>query len=253
MSKQTVIIYEQALNEQARVCLKAEQFLQRIDDMLRFDSPWACENLARAVVDLTILFDRTDIKAKISKQLRELSDTLTQHVLSPYCDKAQTEELLQHLKNYQQFALNIEGRFVDSLRDDPFIKTIKQCLQQPSGPCSHEAPALHRWIAQPYEERYKIIAHWLKQLNPIRAIVTVILHILRESAVFETKSSHAGHYSQNLKGTKDCQLVRVKLLRDSLVFPEISAGRQHLNIRFITINDNKPSHENTGFELSLCH
>ena len=64
--KDHAITYEQAINEQTRVCLKTEQFLKRVDEMLKIDSPWAAEALARAIIDITILFDRTDIKAKIS-------------------------------------------------------------------------------------------------------------------------------------------------------------------------------------------
>lgn len=247
------ITYEQAINEQTRVCLKTEQFLKRVDDMLRIDSPWAAESLARAVIDITVLFDRTDIKTKISKQLRELSETLQQHLSSPHCDKAQTEELISCLAQYQQFLLNTEGKFLESLREDTLLKTIKHCLQQPSGPCSHEAPSMHRWIYQAYNERYQAIHGWLQQLNPIRSIVTVILHILRESSTFTAKVAPAGHYSQSLKAAKDCQLLRITLPRDALVYPEISAGRQHLNIRFISSPDGKPTDENTPFELSLCH
>lgn len=247
------IIYEHAIQEQLRVCLKTEQFLKRIDDMLTIDSPWAAENLARAVVDIMVLFDRTDIKAKLSKQLRELAENLKQHLSSAYCDKAQTEELIQYLETYQQFVLNTEGRFLEALREDSLLKTIKQCLQHPSGPCSHEAPAMHHWINQPYAMRSEAIEIWLQCLNPIRSIVTVILHILRGSVTFTQKTAHEGQYSQNLKMVKDCQLVRIKLSQNSEVYPMISAGRQSVNIRFLQVSNNKSAVENIPFELCLCH
>ncbi len=247
------IIYEQAIHEQIRVCLKTEQFLERIDDMLKIDSPWAAENLARAIVDIMVLFDRTDIKAKISKQLRELSENLKQHLVSPYCDKAQTEELLKYLETYQQFVLNTEGRFLDALREDSLLKIIKQCLQHPSGPCTQEAPSMHHWIHQTYEVRLQTIQTWLNHLNPIRSMITVILHIIRGSVNFISKTAHEGQYSQNLKMVKDCQLIRVKLPRDSSVYPTISAGKHSANIRFLTVSDHKSCTENISFELCLCH
>ncbi len=247
------IIYEQAIHEQIRVCLKTEQFLKRIDDMLKIDSPWAAENLARAVVDIMVLFDRTDIKAKFSKQLREHSENLKQHLSSPYCDKAQTEELITYLDTYQQFVLNTEGRFLETLREDDLLKIIKQCLQHPSGPCTHEAPAMHHWIHQTYELRSPVIQIWLNHLNPIRSIITVILHILRGSVTFTPKTAPEGQYSQNLKMVKDCQLIRVKLPRDSHVYPTISAGKHSANIRFLSVSDHKSCIDNIAFELCLCH
>lgn len=250
MNTETVT-YEQAVTEQTRVCLKIEQFFKRIDDLIQIDSPWACESLTRAMIDIVLLLDRPDIKTKLTKQLRHLSEELNKHLYSPYCDKPQTEELLKCIAQYQQFLLKTEGRLLQSLRDDPLLKTIRQCLQQPSGACSHDAPAMHQWLNQPFETRYHTIQVWLQSLNPVRAIVTVILHVLRESVPFRKKTTETGHYSQNLKTLKDCQLIRVKLPKQANAYPEISAGRRHLNVRFV--NDNTPSQEAIEFELSTCH
>jgi cell division FtsZ-interacting protein ZapD len=81
----------------------------------------------------------------------------------------------------------------------------------------------------------------------------VILHILRGSAVFVPKTAAAGHYSQNIKAAKDCQLVRITLARNSWVYPEISAGKQHLNIRFMDSRNHPVNDETITFELSVCY
>lgn len=245
------IIYEQAVTEQMRACLKIEQFFKRIDDFMQIDSPWAGESLARAVIDIVNLLDRSDIKAKLAKQMRELQETLQKHLHSPYCDQAQTQELLNALEQYQQYLHRLEGRLLQSLRDEPLLKTIKHCLQQPAGACSQDAPAMHHWLLQPYQRRLVTINLWLQQLNPVRAMVTVILHILRGSVDFKAKTANHGLYSQNLKAIKDCQLIRIKMSNDCQAYPEISAGRRHLNIRFM--KDHKLSQDEINFELCTCH
>lgn len=245
------IIYEQAVTEQIRVCLKIEQFFKRIDDLMQVDSPWTCEGLARAVIDIVNLLDRSDIKAKLAKEMRELQENLQKHLHSPYCDQGQTQQLLNALEQYQQYLHRHEGRLLQSLRDEPLLKTIKHCLQQPAGACSQDAPAMHHWLSQSYQQRSRIVDLWLQQLNPVRAMVTVILHILRGSVAFKAKTANHGSYSQNLKAIKDCQLIRIKMPKDCEAYPEISAGRRHLNIRFI--KDHQPSQDEINFELCTCH
>lgn len=249
---QDITIYEQATSEQLRICLKIAQFFQRIDDLTQIDSPWACEGAIRAMVDILAVLNRSDVKAKLSKHLNKLSVQLEKHAYSPYSDQSQIASLLSHIKGYCRFLFGEKDRLCQTLRDDPLLVAANQYLLQPSGACSFDAPQFHQFLMQTHEARITVIENWLNQLQPIRAIVTVILHITRESTAFSAKTSLNGGFSQSLKSKSDCQLIRIKIANDLQIYPKISVSRHQLNVKFYHQNASTPYAQSIAFELSAC-
>ena len=88
-----------------------------------------------------------------------------------------------------------------------------------------------------------------------RAIM-IILHILRGSGTTTKLVANNGAYQQMLGSTKPAQMLRIEVADDVACFPEVSANKYAINIRFNTLErSQKPLkyEENITFSLTLCN
>jgi cell division protein ZapD len=250
-----MIIYEQPLNEIARILLKLEYLLQMCDHHMRRSEPWDSHTILIAICDVLNLLDRPDLRSKLSKEVQRYISTLGRLQNSPDINQPKLNSLLDRLNTIWQQLLSGNGRLAQVLRDDEFLNGVRQHLMSPAGTCSFDMPIYHYWGTQSAATRTTMINYWYAQLNDIRELNNLLLDLIRDSGRFEKLQARSGFYQSNLDPFLPCQLIRVALPAHIAMFPEISAGRHRLCVYFMVADfQRRPlqSTESVDFELALC-
>ncbi len=82
-----------------------------------------------------------------------------------------------------------------------------------------------------------------------------ILEIIRKSASFNDKLAEKGFFIEKLDPKKNILLIRVTLTSDLYYYPQISVGKQRLNIMFMSKDDKNNLlrfQEDVSFILTTC-
>lgn len=253
----TTVIFEQPLNDPIRICLRLEHLFRELNQHSPVADQYANRRALIAIVKTLSVIDRPDIKTKLSQMLAQLATTLGQLEQFPQVDSSRLQALLKKL---DALILNLHhnhNRINNNLRSNEFLNQIRLLVGNPGGACDYTSPALVLWLNQPHERRLQQLHNWASEFNELQETVLLILKLTRESTPLQTVSCADGFYHQTLDSSLPCQMIRVKLPAELNIYPEFSAGKHRLNIRFVTPNylDNgRPiQHKNTfEFKLSCC-
>ncbi|NNM60025.1 MAG: cell division protein ZapD [Legionellales bacterium] len=250
-----MIVYEQPLNEITRILLKIEYLLQMCEHHLKHSESWDSHTLLIAICDILNLLDRPDLRSKLTKEIQRYLTTLRRLQHSPDINKSKLEQLLTRLDACWQNLLSGNGRLAQGLRDDDFLNGIRQHLKNPAGTCSFDIPIYHLWCEQPTTFRMNMVETWYRRLDNIKELIYLVLDLIRDSGHFKKSTAKSGVFQMTMDPFLPCQLIRVSLPSDKLIFPEISAGRHRLCIYFMVADfASRPtqSSETWEFNLALC-
>src|SRR5687767_15170938 len=93
-----MIIYEQPLNEAIRVCLRLEQLFRHIDHHQDDTSEISVRNTIALIINILHLLDRSDLKAKLTKELQLFQHNLLRYSDAPELDTAKCQGFIQKLE-----------------------------------------------------------------------------------------------------------------------------------------------------------
>lgn len=251
----TDIIYEQPTNELIRVCLRLEQLFAQIDHLRQDLSLSNTHNLVSTVIQVLHLLDRPDLKAKLTKELTHLTNTLSRLTQTTGVDQEKLAILLDKLEALSCYFLNCSGKIGYRLREVELLNNLRLHLTTPGGGCCFDTPLYHYWLHQDIGARQKVVEHWLQELSTIHAAVILILKLLRDSTEATTVLAEQGYYQSQLDPQTNLRLLRVIISKELKIFPEISVGRHGLNITFFSPNvENRPTQSlhTVRFQLACC-
>lgn len=250
----SIIIFEQPMNELVRTCLRLEQLFKTAVHHIDKDSAWDSRATLGAIIQIANLLDRSDLRSKLGKEVRRQIEILTRHQDAPSVDLDALQQLLAKLENIYGNLQATEGRLGQTIRENEFLNIVRQHLFNPGGACSFDAPLYHYWLQQSIEHRQHDLHQWLHAFDSIRATITVLLQIVRESATPRLKTAHEGFYQEPLDPRAAWQLIRVIIPRDAQVFPEISAGKHRISIRFYLPSiEGRPAQTQTNIDFKLTY
>ncbi len=252
------ITYEQPLNERNRTLLRLEFLFGQTLHALQGDSVNHHRQAIDCLLDILSLFDRTDLKTEITKEMERLIAGLSALASNPKVDAAILTDLLadleQNLAVLQQ--LKTKNALGHALRDSEFLAPIRQRASVPAGTSHVDLPAYHYWLSHtPAEQRHQQITHWFDGFTPARTATEDCLDLIRNSATSSNKIAAEGFYQQTLDANHPYQLVRVTLPAGAIYFPEISGGKHRFTVRFMVFDlDDRPQQttDDVEFTLSCC-
>lgn len=251
-----LIIYEQPLNELVRVSLRLEHVLQQLDALTtQPDSPQTTRLIVRLMVDAINILDRPDFKTKLSKELDRYIIVLHRLHADPKVNQTTLNTTLTQLKQQKNYLVTAQGKIAQNLRTNEFLTTIRQSLLSPGGDGCIDNPGYFYWLNQPIESQLIQIDAWLAELTEIRQATSLLLNIIRNSSKSHDRTAKQGFYHETLNSQLQYQLIQVALPKEAMFYPEISAGRHRITIRFIipdVINHPKQTNENVKFALTKC-
>ena len=249
------IIYEQPLNEHTRVCLRLEKLFQQLAYFKQEITDWNIHACLSTMINIINMIDRPDLKSKLTHELKRHHHNLERLKNIPNIDHEKLDTICCDLSLVIEKLYTINGKLGQSLRDNEFINTTRQYILNSNIICSFDMPAYHYWINQSTEQQQYDLSNWMKSLETTKEAISILLHLIRQSNKTTSITAHKGFYQDNLDAQNTCQLIRVALPKEALLFPEISAGKHRFSIKFYhTAMNNRPkaSEKNILFDLMLC-
>lgn len=250
-----LIIFEQPLNEYVRVCLRLEQLLQKIKEHIHCETPWDCRIALETLLEMVNVIDRTDIKNKLTKTMRDQMRALSLLEQKPEVDREKLRSILDELNALIIRLCSTQDKMGQSLRINNFLNAIRQHLMLPGGVCDFNNPAYCLWLKRPREQRCIDLLNWFKEFEDLQAIIGLLLQLTRASANPQSVMAYQGFYQQSLDPSLSCQLIQIIVPVRAQVYPEVSVGKHRLSVRFINLDINtRPTQtiEVTPFDLKIC-
>ena len=249
-------IYDYPCNERVRIMLRLEDLLAKMQYFALSEHKFEHHSALLIMFQILDLIDRSDLKSDLLQELdrqRLVMNGLSGNpVIAEDVLKSMTAEI-------EQAALGLRtmnGRIGQTLRDNEWLMGVKQRAMIPGGACEFDVPSYHHWLGRPAAVRQDALQAWFAPLQTLQEALRVILHILRGSGAATPCRAHQGAYQQMLSGAKPAQMLRVMMPEDALCFPEISANKYAINIRFSQfdgIQKPRPCDLELNFELALCN
>lgn len=249
-------IFEQPLNERIRICLRVETLMNRFHYFLALKGGWSGYSALLAILELTALLERGDLKQELLKELERQHSSLKLLAQHDGVDTTKLDLLLSKQKNAVDRVLKLDGKLGEHLRRIDFLLAIKQRTSIPGGNCDFDLPELRYWLNQSHQQRETDLRRWAAPYLEIESVVHLILNTIRDSASPKREMAENGFFQQTLDPSQSNQLLRISIAADFNIYPEISAGKHRYSVRFLNPVpiDSTPSQvkEDVPFMLSRC-
>lgn len=229
----SVIVFEQPLNEQVRHFLRLEHVLARAHYHAQHKSSWDVHGAVCALLDISSLVARADYKRELIKELERQSANLRQMQSIPQINHQRLESTLkkhQQLTNILRSSKETPGQH---LRESEFLTVVEKKLSVAGGTADFELPAYHRWMTDCSIEQHTRVQNWLQPFDTMRDANLAVLQVIRDSADLVNTKAEQGFFQLGLNADRPIQMIRVGVMGDSRVYPEISVGKHRVAIRLL--------------------
>lgn len=248
-----MIVYEYPLNERIRTLMRLENLFVKFEHFAAQDD--GLEHHAALLALFEILeVARGDLKSDLIQELERQKLALEPLRSNPGVKQDTLDEVLQRMSRTVIALQGMPGKLGQHLRDNDWVMSIKQRACIPGGVCEFDLPSYHYWLSLDADVRRDSLREWMTPFQPLRNAIDIVLQILRDSGQPVQKIAQQGSYQQMLSG-RVAQMLRVTLLSDLPCFPEISANKYAINIRFTALGGTerpKGCDTDVSFELTLC-
>lgn len=254
MSEQ--ITFEHPINERTRLLLRLAHLFEQMQFFLPLEAPWQSRAAMSALLDISALLSRTDIKSEIIKELERHISKLTRIRQTPGVDMERLGSILDDLEEKLIQLHRTEGQLGQNIRENEFLKSILQRSSIPGGNCAFDLPQYHFWLRQSADVRIRQLQQWTSNLGGLQQSVTLIVNLVRNSTTPSDEIASQGFFSKSLDAQMPVQLIRVSIPQDRGLFAEISGGKHRFTVRFLqfTSDNQRPAqtYEDVPFQLTTC-
>ena len=254
MSEQ--ITFEHPINERTRLLLRLAHLFEQLEFFLPLEGAWHSRAAMTALLDISSLLSRTDIKSEVIKELERHIAKLARIRQTPGVDMQRLGSILDGLEANLVQLHRTEGQLGQDIRENEFLKSIMQRSSIPGGNCAFDLPQYHYWLRQPADERIRQLEDWSVKLGGLRQAVALLVNLVRNSTRPREETATQGFFQQTLDAQMPVQLIRVTIPRETGLFAEVSGGKHRFSVRFLqfTSDSQRPAqtHEDTPFLLTTC-
>lgn len=249
-----MILYEYPCNERIRSFLRVEHLFDRLF-FFADGGDARCHQIAMATLfDLLDICDRADLRTAVLQDMDRHRSALAGLREHPGVDSAMVDQLLGNIQSAVA-DLGGQGRIGQILRDNEWLASLRGRVSVPGGSSQVDMPSYYSWQIKPAEVREHDLRQWIEPFQPLYRGLGLILRLLRESGDVVEQLATQGAY-QEMLGGKTFQLLRVWVDENLKVFPEVSANKYVIWVRFAT-QDNElkpqPVTRDVAFRLARCN
>tara|TARA_X000000368_G_scaffold68293_1_gene49292 strand:+ start:2558 stop:3325 length:768 start_codon:yes stop_codon:yes gene_type:complete len=250
LSDNQVSIYEEPVQEKIRKFIKIEFLFNKLFYFKHKENKHDNYIALLALCELYEILSRSDIKSELIREIENQNHYFKKIKEIPEANSEKLSSVLEKQKVLLQLIHGIESNYLEYLENDILFKTIAKNSINPLQPTSVEF-----WLSRDIVLRENQINLWTEPLLFIKKSVDFILEVIRKSGRFEDKLAEKGFFIEKLDPKKNILLIRITLTSDLYYYPQISVGKQRLNIMFMSKDDknNLISHkEDVAFILTTC-
>ena len=248
--------YEQPLNERMRTFLRLEFLYQQMLYNSEREANWATRTTIATLLEVLAILSRGDVRSEVHKELDHQIGALRRFQSEPEVDSARLDTVLRNLVDSRNGIAAIGTQFLQPLKDNEFLSSIKHRSTIPGGTCEFDLPEYSHWLRQPLTRRQHDLVRWIDEIRPLCDAATEVLWVIRESAQPVNKLAINGMYQHTMQKDVNCRLLRVSLTDEGLLFPEISGSQHRFTVRFLewstTDYRSVQTRHDVPFELSVC-
>jgi cell division protein ZapD len=237
-----VASYEFPFNERIRTLLRLEDLFSKVLSNLDCKQSSQHHNAIVSFFQILDILDRNDLKTDLLQELDRQKTILTSLLDNPQIAVEVLQPILQQTLLTSAQLRAIHTRVGQPLRENEWLMSIKQRAIIPGGLCEFDLPSYHFWLESPAKDRQDDLKSWLSHITPIYDALSIILNIVRGSGTPIANMATHGSYQQMLGGAKPAQMLRVTLDDSLPCYPEISANKYAINIRFIEMKRTEKHH-----------
>lgn len=252
----SVSSYDYPFNERIRTLLRLEDLFVKTQHYLQGSHEFNHHSALIGIFQILDVIDRAELKTDLLQELDRQKIVMESLRGNPSIAENILNEVIEEIEKTARLLRSNTGKIGQSLRDNEWLMSIKQRAGIPGGVCEFDVPSYHYWLGQSPELRKQDLETWMTPLTPLYDGLRIILHILRGSGVPVRHVAQQGAYQQMLGGAKPAQMLRVTVDDSFGCFPEVSANKYAINVRFNMLETTqKPrQHEaDVPFELTLCN
>lgn len=250
-----MISYDYPLNERVRTLLRLEDLFAKAEF---FASQAQALDHHAALLSLFEILEvscRADLKTDLLQELERQKQMLETLRHNPAISQQALDDILADISQTAAKLHELSGKLGQHIRDNEWLMSIKQRTTIPGGVCEFDLPSYHFWLSLDAETRRNDLNEWFTPLRAIHKGLQLVLKLLRDSGKTSRQTAQNGAFQQMLAG-RVAQLIRITLDSDMPCFPEISANKYAINIRFTALGGvQKPRacDLSVEFDLTLCN
>ena len=245
-----VSIYEEPVVERIRKFIRLESLFTKFYHFREKDLNMENYIALEALCEIYEILTRSDIKSELIREIENQNTVFKKIQNIPDTDSNKLTSILEKQKLLIDMLHNTKTNYLEFLTNDVLFKTVHKNFRSPIQPASVDF-----WLSRDIIWRSNILSIWLEPLIFIKKSIDFILEIIRKSGNFQDKFAEKGFYIEKLDPKKNILLVRITLTTDLYYFPQVSVGKQRINIMFMTKDETNnfiQYQEDVPFLLTLC-
>lgn len=248
--------YDYPFNERIRTLLRIEDLFLKISHHINGATEFNHHSALIYLFQILDVIDRAELKTDLLQELDRQKLVMRNLRGNPTISESLLNEVIEEIETTALALRSNASKLGQSLRDNDWLMSIKQRAGIPGGVCEFDVPSYHFWLGLEQERRANDLDNWLQPLRPVNSAVRIILHILRGSGATTHLIANGGVYQQMLGGIKPAQMVRIEVADDLNCFPEVSANKYAINVRFNSLETAQRPRScdfDVPFALTLCN
>lgn len=249
-----MILYEYPCNERIRALLRVEHLFDRLFFFTEGEDVRFHQIAMATLFDLLDICDRTDLRGAVLQDLERQRAALSALREHPGVDMETLDAMLAAIQRASA-SISSEGRIGQVLRENEWLGSLRGRVAVPGGTSPVDMPSYFAWQIKPLAERRRDLKQWIGPFLPLYEGLALILQLLRKSGAAQDQEAVQGAY-QEMVGGKSFQLLRVWVDPALGVFPEMSANKYVIWVRFAAVDTElKPQtvQRNIPFGLARCN
>jgi cell division protein ZapD len=248
--------YDYPFNERIRTLLRVEDLFAKVLHNVAAGHEYHHHCALLTLLQILDVVDRSELKSELLQELDRQKHAMHLLVGNPAIVADALQATLKDI-DIASNGLRLETtKLGQTLRANEWLMSIKQRAGIPGGVCEFDVPSYHYWLGLGEERRTKDLQSWLQPLIPMQQAIVIILRILRGSGLTSKLVAVNGAYQKMLGGAKPAQMLKIEMDDDATCFPEVSANKYAINIRFNSLDcTQKPQkfEDDVQFSLTLCN
>ncbi len=248
--------YDYPFNERIRTLLRVENLFAKLLHNVESGHEYHHHCALLTLLQILDVVDRSELKLDLIQELDRQKAVMVLLKGNPAIEANKLNVILDDLNNASEGLRTETTKLGQTLRANEWLMSIKQRAGIPGGVCEFDLPSYHYWLGLSVDRRKEDFEAWLKPLMPMHTAIKIILHILRGSGATTKLVAVNGAYQQMLGGAKPAQMLKIEVANNLTCFPEVSANKYAINIRFNSLDcSQKPQRfdEDVKFALTLCN